>query len=515
MWELCPTFKKILAHEYGMEKVRGMVERSGSLPIRLFEPNQISSLLIVLAVVAIALLVGGSIGVFGLYAIAAVVGGLLLLLLLILRQYEMLMAVLIFVHLYVDQYIGLHLIVPLLAFFLLIYFLLARSEKFPVVGPQPFWLWVLFLILTIYPAIQGGQYMLYDAASYYPSNIFGAFLMFWLGNIIVRSYTPMRKLFAYLALLGALLAIHTLIQAFTGIILFSSSHYDAVLNLTSDFALSGTSSLAHRTGSFFVDPNWNGTFLAMMFFLPLGLFFESKNWLKKGLYALEMALLLGALISTYSTGAWVGFLAALGVFWLLMGRVSYRLWFLFIALLGTVLIFTLFPTQLTLQWQHASGTNELSLRIAAWQTAIQVIKAFPLTGIGLGTEVYLIRANPYRVPAQFLPLAHPHDSYLEWAAMAGIPVLLIFLALLGNGLWAAWRNWRQCDRRTQALVGGGIACIVELSVNSISINGWTLFALSMLAWLILGGLASPLLQPTQPLVAIEQDDMREREVVHA
>jgi O-antigen ligase len=145
--------------------------------------------------------------------------------------------------------------------------------------------------------------------------------------------------------------------------------------------------------------------------------------------------------------------------------------------------------------------------VGAWQTALEVIKAFPWTGIGLGLYAYLYRAEPFRVRAQYRPLAHPHDAYLEIGAMSGLPVLVLFLLLLALILWFALRNWARADKATRSLLAGGIAAIVALSANSVSINGWTLAPLTSLGWLILGLISSPLL--TKKLRApIEEESAR-------
>lgn len=440
----------------------------------------------------IALLIGGLAGKFGPHALIVILGALAMTIIVLLRWDAIAVTVIIAVHLYIDWYWGLHLVALLMGLVLLLFFFMARSSQYLWVKPRALWLWSVFLIITIYPAIRGGKFMLYDAASFYPSNIFGALLMFWLGSIIARDYIHVRKFLNFLAVLGALLAIHTIIQAKTGIALFSSARIDANLQIyTANYQLAGSN--VDRASSFFADPNWNGTFFATIFFLPLGLFFESASLLKKVMYLAELALILPALLFTYSAGAWIGISAGMIAFIVFIGCTRYRILLAFFIAIVVGVMMVLFPVQIALLFQHASGVNELSLRIAAWQTALRVIQAFPLTGVGLGYQAYLLRSEPYRVPAQFVPLAHPHNSYLEWAAMAGIPVLLVFLALLVYALWLAWHNWLLLDERGRSLLGGGIAAIIALSVNSVSINGWTLPPLAAIGWVILGVLSSPLL----------------------
>jgi O-antigen ligase len=126
-----------------------------------------------------------------------------------------------------------------------------------------------------------------------------------------------------------------------------------------------------------------------------------------------------------------------------------------------------------------------------------VIWAFPLTGIGVSRTAYLQIAEPFRVQAQSLALNNPHNSYLELAAMGGIPVILVFLSLLVYALWKALGNWIQVDRRARPLLGAGIAAIITLSLNSLSFGAWTFPPLAVPGWLILGVISSPLLIKSQ------------------
>jgi O-antigen ligase len=439
----------------------------------------------------IALLVGGALGIFGTYALIVVLGILIMTCIITLRQDEVAIMAIIATEICVDWYLGLHIVSQLIAIVLLSIFFLTRSLRYPWIEPRALWLWILFLILPI-PAVIQGNHQLYDLAFYYPNIFFGALIMFWLGMLVARNKIHLRNLFRALAILGALLAIHTIIQAKTGIVLFGSSRFDAYLTQVSNFALANSGDIS-RAGAFFENPDWNGTFFSIVLFLPLGLFTEASSFLQKFLYFTEMLLMLIALLFTYTAGAWIGALGGMMVFILFTGRSYYRILvpILMVIMGGLLVIF--FPVEINLLFQHASNPTELSLRTGAWQTAINVIRAFPITGVGLGFTNYELRAEPFRVPTQPIPLAHPHNSYLELSAMAGLPVLIVFLALLLFALWRAWRNWLQVDTGMRCLLSGGIATIVALSVNSVSINGWTLPPLAAIGWLVLGAIVSPLL----------------------
>ena len=412
-------------------------------------------------------------------------------LVLALRQYGLAVTLIITAHIYIDWYLGLEIVGIAAAVGLFLLFLLfLRSSEYRWVTPRALWLWGLYLVLGISPALRGAQGR-YELAYYYPNIFFGALLMFWLGMLVGGNRKHLKTLFQMLALLGTLFAIHTIIEFTTGIFIFRTASLDAYLTQVSDFDLAG--SAISRAGSLLLNPDWNGTFFATMLFLSAGLFVETSQFVEKVLYGIAILLISVALFATYSIGAWIGAIAGMLVFVLFGGRRDYLLLLPMLIVFAGLILIIAFPAEVNLQIQHASNPAGLSLRIGAWQTALNIIRAFPLTGIGLGLTNYLQREDPYRVPAQYRPLVHPHNSYLELGAMAGLPVLIIFLALLLTALWWSWRNWRQVDNPTRSLLAGGIAAIMALSVNSVSINGWTIPPMAAIGWVVLGGMSSPLL----------------------
>jgi O-antigen ligase len=438
----------------------------------------------------LALLLGGGFGYTGIKIGGGIFGFLLVTILIILRQDELAATLVIAVHLYVDWFGGLNIVAQLMALVLLVIFYLARSSRSPWVEPRALWLWALFLGLCIFPAIRGATDY-FNIVLYYPNVILGALIMFWLGTVVSRDSSSLRLLWMMLSVFATLIALHTIIQEVTGKFLFSTGSHDLSLAQVANYQLGPTA--VSRVGSFFLDPDYNGAFLSMMLFLPLSLIIVSSSFLEKAFYLAETLLILLAMLFTYSGAAWIGAIVGFLTFFMLIGRTLFRFLLPLCVLFAVVVLLVLFPSQFTLLFQHAAGPDELSLRIGIWQTAIRVIMAYPLTGIGLSHALYLQIADPYRVLAQSVPIDHPHDSYLEFGAMAGIPVLLVFVALLFCVLWWAYSNWRQADGRTRSLIGAGIAAAIALSICSVATNGWTLFPLAACGWLILGAVSSPLL----------------------
>lgn len=467
-----------------------------SFPVRTPTKDKLSTALspiplVFVGLAILALLLGIASSIIGSYVLAIVIGACIMAIVLFLRQDEWAVTLLLVIHLYVDWYLGLLVIAQILTGALLVIFFLERCVQYPWSKPRALWLWGIFLVLAIFPAFRGSLTR-YDAAYYYPNIIAGALLIFWVGTVIAKDITHIRRFFKILALVGTLLAIITIVQSRTGILLFGSSRLDAYLVSVSDFNIFNGSD-TYRLGSFFINPDWNGAFFAFMLYIPLGLFINCDVLLEKILYLIEALVMLPALLFTYSIGAWISAGIGMIVFIVLVGRMNYRIWISLFLALAAIVLFIGFPTQITFLFKHGADPADLLLREGAWQTAMKVIEAFPLTGIGLGLQAYMLRAEPYRVPEQYRALAHPHNSYLELGAMAGLPVLIVFVALVLIGLWCALRNWTHADMRQRSLLGGGIASVIALSANSISINAWSLPPLAALGWLLLGIVSSPLL----------------------
>ena len=466
--------------------------RRWEIPGELIFPSLIFSILII----PVMLLLGITIGILSSVSIAAVAGTIIVAVIVLLRLDELTVTLIVAAHILVDSYLNfdVYQVAMLMALVLLFTCYLGRSVDHPWTGPRLIWLWILFLILNIYPTINGGAFGLANSIAGYLNLVLSAFIMFWLGNIIAKDTAAVRRVFQLLAVLATLSAIHTIIEATTGRFLLTSSYNEALLVKYSNFPIIGTG--IFRSGSFFGGPNGNAAFLAVNFFLALALFIENKQMWAKMIYLLEALLILLALMFTYSTGAWIAVLTGMLAFIFLSGRLRYGVLLLMLIMMLIVLALTVFPSHMAVQLGHANNQHDLLDHLGTWQTAARVIQAFPLSGVGLG-QSYLVLSNSFLAVTQARLQAEPDNSYLQWGAIAGIPVMLIFLLLLGYAFWFSWRNWLTVELRYRCLIGGGIAALITLSINSLFVDGWTnLSGIEYLGWLIAGVVASPLIDKT-------------------
>ena len=208
----------------------------------------------------------------------------------------------------------------------------------------------------------------------------------------------------------------------------------------------------------------------------------------------------GALLASYSRGAWLGAGAAAAI--LLLGALrpaSARPTLLLVVLAAALLVAGrgLWP-----QWvvarvssitQDISGANVRGVvpttanfavveRLAHWQAAAEMAAAHPWLGVGLGN--YAAAYDRYRLARWPLALGHAHNFYLNLAAETGLPGLLVFVALLLAAALQALRVLRTAHGWQRALALGLLAAGAHLAIHNVVdnlfVNNVHLYLASML-----------------------------------
>jgi O-antigen ligase len=416
--------------------------------------------------------------------------------LIFLRQYALAAALALVAAIFFDFYpldrlpLGEPVVGLFIASVLIAFFLLAQADQLPWIKPRYIAVWLIFLLLTALAVPRGP--LLYTRP-YFVTTIITSYVFYLLGTQVTRDYGTLRRLLTWLLLIASLIAAHSIVLVVTGRFLFETERQAAYLRAREHFPL-GLNTPFIRAGSFLEHPDWNSAFLALMAFVAAGLLFSASTRRAQVFYVAQLILLLIALLFTFSTTAI--FAATIGaiIFELVVIPARYKLRVLLFGIVGIASFLAIFHQQVAGLWAHTTNPFVL-IRLGACETALRVIRAYPLTGVGMSDYLYLVRAEPFRVPLQTDPLAHPHNAYLELAAFAGIPVILAFLALAGLLLCDAIRLFRAADPTNKIILGSVITSLIVFSINSFFINGWTLPPLAALAWLLFGAVTSRALQP--------------------
>lgn len=200
-------------------------------------------------------------------------------------------------------------------------------------------------------------------------------------------------------------------------------------------------------------------------------------------------LMLGAVIMSWSRGAWLGVVASTLAICVALLMRSARAW-LWAGLAAVVLALAFLVTGPWSVDRFASerfgdltpylGIEDVRAleitdenyavieRLAHWQAALGMWSSHVLLGVGLGN--YEVAYPQFALPAWPEPLGHAHNYYLNIAAEAGLVGLTAFLALCGAALVQAWRAARHASGLMLGVALGALGAMVHLGVHSLFDN---------------------------------------------
>lgn len=261
-----------------------------------------------------------------------------------------------------------------------------------------------------------------------------------------------------------------------------------------DFVLFGRFMRAYGT---FEQPNPYAGYLGLT--LPLAVGLIAAAILRKGngvvrpswlvCAAGSGALMLGALVMSWSRGAWLGFAGALAAVLIAIVARSRRaamLGLVCVVLIGYLLAaggLALLPTSIVQRFSdfvpymglvdvrgaEVTDANFPVLeRMAHWQSALDMWTDHPWLGVGIGN--YEPIYPRYALPMWPLPLGHAHNYYLNIAAETGTVGLTGYLFLAGAALAQAWHWTRSAKGLGLGVALGVLGMLVHLSIHSLFDN---------------------------------------------
>ena len=243
-----------------------------------------------------------------------------------------------------------------------------------------------------------------------------------------------------------------------------------------------------RVRGFYGSPNNLALYLVRLFPLCLAIGAWGRRGIRRWLYAITALVVAGALILTYSRGAWllgvpisVLFLAALRG-WRILAAVTGLL-----VLAGLVAVGVAGPARLTTLLDTSQGTTFFRLQL--WRSSWAMIRDHPVLGVGLDNFLYQYRSR-YVLPTAWeeFNLSHPHNILLDFWLRLGLPGLLVLVWLLVTFFRQGFRSLRRLARgvvHRRLLVMGLMAGMVGAIAHGLVDNAFFLVDLAFVFMLML------------------------------
>ncbi len=134
--------------------------------------------------------------------------------------------------------------------------------------------------------------------------------------------------------------------------------------------------------------------------------------------------------------------------------------------------------------QESTGNNSMGMRVVMWRNTVEVIRASPWWGHGMGgfDAAYVQQLDRHDTSWRATPTTDPHNQFLFVWASAGLPGLAAFVwFLVAVARQSAPRPWKQA----------ALALVLAWSMSSLFSSHFQTFAEGHLIALLLGLLLAP------------------------
>lgn len=347
---------------------------------------------------------------------------------------------------------------------------------------------VAFFLLATLSLLAPEPYHLKEALREYRTVVVEPLALFLLALVFVgrKGRAGVVRLFDFLVAAGVGVALVGLYQ----FVLPGSSPVDATVITPNQAGRSVATEGVTRVVSVYSHPDNLGLFLGRIIPLAVSvvLFYNAKiSWQwpfgRRQWYGLALVPMLGALVVSYSRGAWIGVAVALLAMFIAAKAWRWVAGYGVILLLGAAALPFIKLERIANLFNFVSGSS--STRLYLWQSAIEMIKAHPVTGIGLDQFLYYYNpeyVNPLAWTERFT--SHPHNLILDFWLSLGMlgPVVILWL------LFSFYRTALRPRMRSagigeanlgRALVLGLLGSMVDFLIHGLVDNSYFLVDLAI------------------------------------
>lgn len=289
---------------------------------------------------------------------------------------------------------------------------------------------------------------------YFLSRLWFVVPMFFVGIMLFKDFRNIRRLFWFYAIPLMIVIAYTTFR-----------HY--------------INGFEEKTGTWVMKPFFNdhtayGSIMAL--FLPVFIGFtlikEYKPWARTAALAIA-ALMLMALILSFSRAAWLSVAGGLGAFIITIFRIKFR-WLVFVAVVSAALFYSFrfeifdylsknkqdssanFVEHVQSIANISSDASNLE-RINRWQSAIRMFKERPVFGFGPGTYQFVyapfqLSKEKTIISTNFGDVGNAHSEYIGPMAESGFLGMLTFIAIAIMVIYTGMKVYKRSKLREVRII---------------------------------------------------------------
>ena len=220
--------------------------------------------------------------------------------------------------------------------------------------------------------------------------------------------------------------------------------------------------ISGRITSVFENPNILAAYLILIFPFAIAQLLKKTNALRRAGYFLVFVIFMAAIIYTWSRGAWIGAILALGLF--LFACNPATIYLLIPVGVGLPFLLRWASDPFSLRLTSATLTDtSVSYRVHIWRGTWRMIGDHLLGGIGVGTDAFTA-VYPYYALSGIETATHTHNLYLQYLVefgIVGLLLLLLFVFLFFQCILTHQREEKDDGLRLSSIAAGcGVVAVL-------------------------------------------------------
>lgn len=304
-----------------------------------------------------------------------------------------------------------------------------------------------------------------------------SFLLYLLLVILITKREVLFRFINCLIVSAALISLYGIFQYFT-------------LDVTAAHWVDATNNpgITKRIYSTFGNPNIFAQYLIMVLPFSFAFIFYADTWRKRISYAGLFMLMFIALILTFSRGGWLAIMVAIVILATLISR---RL--LVLGLIGGAVGVNFLPASILNRFStifNPAADSSSSYRFQMWESALDMIKDYWLTGIGSDPTTFFKVYADYMMPS--VRVYHFHNIYIMAAVTGGIlllgALLYMFYIALRTSVVTMFMN-KGKDQLLGYLAKASLASFIAISIAGLTEDVWRQYRVDFLFWMVVAIIA--------------------------
>jgi len=296
-------------------------------------------------------------------------------------------------------------------------------------------------------------------------------LIYFIGVNIIRSKEMIKRSVGAIMFSGVLVAVYGVYQNYFG--MGDQTWQDSDM----------FSEISGRVVSTLENPNVLAEYLILIIPFIIASVFAAGYIKKRMPYIIYMLFTVVCLVFTWSRGSWLGFILSCFILFIIINKKSIA------AYLGIAVLIPFAPVAVPMIAQRFTSIGNIadsstSYRVSIWHAAINMIRDYLISGIGVGREPFKLVYPAYSL-AGIESAPHSHSLYLQVCVELGLVGFIVLLFIIFFFMQYCFTAIKKTNEKYIKLyAAAGLCAAAGFMLNGFTDYVWYNYRVYLMFWLL-------------------------------